>query len=420
MADSIVRTILEAAEPGAAVERAWSDDLLPDGPVTLIAYGKASVAMANVAVARLGDRVRDGVVVAVPSHVEAFDPRGRPVRAFAADHPLPTERNLRAADEVERVAQSVGEGASVLVLISGGASAQLTAPAAGLTLDDVRAATDAMLRAGATIGELNAVRKHCDRIKGGRLAAMLAPARVVGLVVSDVMGDRLDVVSSGPTAPDPSTFRDALDAIERRGARVPAAVVGHLRAGARGERPETPKPHDPVFVNVAHRVIANNAIAVAALVEKLERDGYRVEARSGVEGEAAEVGRALGRAVRGGSPGSAIVWGGETTVTVGSATGVGGRNQELALAATRPIVGEHDACVLSFGTDGVDGPTDAAGGFVTNRTANELAEAGIDFDGALARHDSNRALDAVDGLIRTGPTGTNVNDVMVGWRPDRG
>ncbi len=417
MTDRIVRAVLEAADPAAAVTRSWRADLLPGGPVVLIAYGKASVAMASAAMALLGDRIVEGVVIGVPSHVDAFDAGGLPVRAIAADHPLPTERNVLAAAEVEGVANSLPAGASVLALISGGASAQLTAPAPGLTLRDMRDTTDAMLRAGATIGELNAVRKHCDRLKGGGLAAMLAPAPVVGLVVSDVMGDRLDLVSSGPTAPDTSTFADALDAIAGRGAPVPASVLEHLGAGARGDRPETPKPRDPAFDHVTHRVIANNAISVGSLAAMLERDGYHVESKTGVEGEAAEVGGALGRAVRDARPGSALVWGGETTVRVGAASGMGGRNQELALAAARTIEGDRDAFVCSIGTDGVDGPTDAAGGAVTNRTASELLVAGVDLDDALERHDSHRALDAVGRLIRTGPTGTNVNDVMVGLRP---
>lgn len=411
LADLVVRAVLDAADPARAVDRAWPGDLEP--PVVLIAFGKASVAMGEAAARRLGPGLARGVVVGVPERIAAYAPPPG-VEVLPADHPLPTERNARAGEAIERVARSVGPGETALVLVSGGGSAQLTLPPAGVPLGDVRALTDALLRAGATIGELNAVRKHLDRLKGGRLAVLLAGAgRAEALVLSDVLGDRLDVISSGPTAPDPTTYAEALAVLAGRGVPAPDSVRAHLEAGARGEHAETPKPGDPAVERVRHRVIANNAVAVGAARAAIEGLGVPVRVRTGVVGAAADRGRELAAELAG--PPGAVVWGGETTVTVGEATGVGGRNQELALAAAIELDG-RPGVVLAFGTDGVDGPTDAAGAVVDGRTCGRIRAAGLDPGAALRAHDSHRALDAAGALVRTGPTGTNVNDIAVGVR----
>ena len=413
---AILRAVLEAADPARAVDRSLQATPIPAGPVALLALGKAATGMAAAAIERLGPRIVGGVVVGVPEHIARFDPAGLPIRALPADHPLPTARNVTAAEVLLAEAGAVGPDTTALVLISGGGSAQLTLPAGDLTLEDIRAVTNALLRAGASIDELNAVRKHLDRLKGGQLARALSGAgRVEALVLSDVLGDRLDVISSGPTAPDPTTYAQAIEVLTRRGVTPPDRVLTHLQAGAHGRVPETPKPGDPACERVRHRVIANNAAAVAAAADALRGQGWSVQTRTGVTGEAAEAGRALARDLAQGPPRS-IVWGGETTVRVGDAPGVGGRNQELALAAAVALEGQDGVLVMSLGTDGVDGPTDAAGAVVTGQTAGAMRRAGVDPARALARHDAHPALDAAGALLRTGPTGTNVNDITVGLR----
>jgi hydroxypyruvate reductase len=448
LAGEVRRAVLAACDPAEAVDRAWPRDLR--GPVRVLAVGKAAVPMARRAMARLqsedlpNDATAPGacLVVTTPQAQTAVD--GADV--VVADHPLPTARNLAAAARVLAFVRAAPVDQPLLVLLSGGGSALLTAPAGGLTLDDVRAATGALLRSGATIREMNAVRKHCERLKGGKLARAIgadagrapgARPRVLVLVLSDVLGDPLDVISSGPLAPDPTTYADALDVLRRRGvAEDPALarVVEHLERGAGGGIVETPKAGDAAFDGVEHRVIAGNQHAGVAAREALLHAGIgRVKLVCGVQGEAARVGEDLvrdtiryaseGSTSRGAShPVSAVVYAGETTVSVGAAGGRGGRNQELALAAAiemgRSLPGADPRglrlAVMTLATDGVDGPTDAAGGLVSSQTADDARGRGIDLEAALAAHDSYHALDALSCLVRTGPTGTNVNDIAIG------
>lgn len=413
----VVPAVLDAAEPGAALARAWG--VLPGEPrrVVLAGFGKGSAAMARVAVELLGERLDRGLVVCRAEHLGMVPTAGGRVRAVAADHPMPTERNVEAALELSGLVGGVRADELLLVLVSGGGSAQLSSPREGLTLEDVAGLTDGLLRSGATIDEINCVRKHCEGVKGGQLARLPGGAEVCVFVLSDVLGDPLDVISSGPFAADPTTFADAAGVMERRGLAVRhGAVMALLRRGMGGEIEETPKPGDGVFARVRHHVIANNGGALEAAAVSLRGLGYEVvEVRTGLVGEAAEVGRALAERVRGLGCGEAAVWGGETTVTVGDAAGKGGRNQELALAAAVALDGAGGAA-MSLATDGVDGPTDAAGGVVDGASAGLMRAAGVDAAAALAGHDSWRALAACGGLIEIGATGTNVNDVMVGVR----
>ncbi len=319
---------------------------------------------------------------------------------------------------------------TLLVLLSGGASAMLCLPREGVGLADIAAVTDALLRAGAPIEELNAVRKHCEVLKGGGLAAASGAGRVLTLVLSDVLGDRLDVIGSGPTAPDPTTFAEALAVLERRDLLdISSAVTGMLQKGCAGEQPETVKPGDELWERVESRVVGNNRLAVDAAVRACRRAGYRVvDRQDSVEREAAEIGkklaaRALECAAEGARTNAAIVWGGETTVTVGDSAGTGGRNQELALAAAIELAASGlphaetahapGITIMSLATDGRDGPTDAAGAVVDEQTCARIRAAGMDPIDAMHRHDSHSALDAAGALIRTGPTGTNINDVML-------
>lgn len=396
----------------------------------LLAAGKAAPAMAAAASGILGERVRGGLVVTMEE-----DPRPRhmpersagPIRHLPADHPLPTARSVDAAREVVRLVEGLTRTDTLVFLLSGGASAMLTLPAAGLELGDLRAVSDALMKAGATIGELNCVRKHCETLKGGGLARLAAArgAPVVSLILSDVVGDEVGVIGSGPTAPDATTYADALRVLESRGVvHASSRVTDHLRRGAAGEIDETVKAGDACLSRVRNVIVANNQIAVDAAAAELSRQGFEVvERRTRVEGEAADVGRSLAArlrelAARASARPRAVVWGGETTVTVRGEHGIGGRNQELALAAAVALEGSPRSGVLALATDGVDGPTDAAGAAVGGETVPAARRAGMDPAVFLARHDSHvffAHLDGGSGLIRTGPTGTNVNDVMVGW-----
>jgi hydroxypyruvate reductase len=341
-----------------------------------------------------------------------------------AGHPVPDERGEEAARAVEALAQGLGESDLLLLLLSGGASALLPAPCPGISLADKARTTSLLLRAGASIHELNAVRKHLSRLKGGGLARAAAPARVVALVLSDVVGDDLSTIGSGPVAPDPTTYADALAVLSERGllAEVPPPVRARLEAGQRGEAPETPKPGDPLLRRVATRIVGSNRLTVEAAAREARRQGLRsLVLTTRLEGEAREAARILvailrecveaGRPAR---PPVCLLAGGETTVTV-RGNGQGGRNQELAVAAVEPLGGFPVPAVLaSLATDGIDGASDAAGGVVDGETQKKAREMGLAPPAHfLAENDSRNFLGPLGGLIRTGPTGTNVVDLTV-------
>lgn len=415
LADQLLAAAQRAADPRRAV-RAHLPGSLDGPPVHLLAIGKASLTMAAAATERI--EIARALATAVPEQAQKAD-LPQSIEVLVADHPIPSERNVEAAGAVERFCARLTPDDTLLVLTSGGGSAHLALPDADLTLDDLQQATKLIQKAGAHIRELNAVRKHCERLKGGRLAAIAAPARVRCLVLSDVIGDRLDTISSGPFAPDETTFAEAMSVLERHrlADRLPR-IREHLRRGARGELTETPKPGDPLFERVHHEIISSNAQVVEAVAARARETGVEhVEQRTQVTGEAMQVGRELVRRARSlrrdGKVPAAVILGGETTVTVGDQPGLGGRAQEVALSAALSIEGLDGFCIAAYGTDGIDGPTDAAGAIVTGETAGAIRAAGIDPAAALARHDSHRALAAAGALIRTGPTGTNVNDVML-------
>jgi glycerate 2-kinase len=415
---------LAAADPAAAVRRHLGrrgQGLLlgqrrvspPRGRVIVLSVGKAAVAMADAAWKALGGLEVTGMVVA-PA---AARPVG-PLEVVAGGHPLPDAGSLQAGRRLLMLAGQAGSDDLVLVLVSGGGSALAEVPAPGLTLEDLAAANRALLSSGAPITEINTVRRHLSALKGGRLAQAAAPARLATLLVSDVVGSAPETIAGGPTVPDRTTFADALAVVEGRGLTVPAPVANFLREGAAGRRPETPKGGaaftGPVLVVADGTAAAWGATAAAA--------SRGIEARvssTTVEGEARLVGARLGEIARGLAPGRMLVSAGETTVTL-AGPGRGGRNQEVALAAAVALAGDPGgALVTSFATDGVDGPTDAAGGIGDAGTVERGQARGLDAAAALAENDSLPYLSSTGDLLRCGPTGTNVGDVMIAYRPRR-
>ncbi len=387
--------------------------------IVVVGAGKASAEMATAVEDVLGERVTAGLVVVK----DARGARGSRVRVVEAGHPLPDERGRAAADEILGLVTAAGPDDLVLCLISGGGSALLPLPVPGVSLAEKQAVTRLLLEAGATINELNAVRKHLSALKGGQLARAAAPAPVVALLLSDVIGDPLDVIASGPTAADPTTFADALAVLDRFGlrARLPAAARRQLEAGARGELPETPKPGDPLFARVTNMVVGNNGLVAAAAADEARRLGYTplLLTRS-LQGEAREAARVFAAILRDAAltgtpvprPGCLIA-AGETTVTV-RGPGKGGRCQEFCLALAPLLAGLGGVLVLAAGTDGSDGPTDAAGAVADGTTAGRARRSRLDPRAALGANDAYSFFGALGDLVVTGPTGTNLMDLYLG------
>jgi len=418
-ARAVFDAALRAGDVGPLVHRALEGlDQSPRGRVLVVGAGKASGAMAAAAEEALGDRVADGVVAVKDGHLAPT----RRVRLLEAGHPVPDRRGAEAARAIRDLASTASADDLVLVLVSGGGSALTPAPAPPITLEEKQSLTRLLLRAGANIKQLNAVRKHCSTLKGGQLARAAAPARVQALLLSDVVGDALDVIASGPTAPDASTFAEAMGILARFDIRdqVAPSIVARLQQGMQGEIPETPKPADPLFERVGNLVIGNNALVVDAAAAAARELGLvpHVLTRS-LEGEAREVGRrfaAMARDIREGrGPVAApccVIAGGETTVTV-RGQGSGGRCQELALAAAIELEGVPGVVVLAAGTDGSDGPTTAAGGVADGGSVRRARTAGVDLSAHLADNSSHAALEALGDLLVTGPTNTNLLDLYL-------
>ncbi|MFP4612562.1 MAG: glycerate kinase [Spirochaetaceae bacterium] len=396
--------------------------------VVVVSIGKAAARMARALETVLDERLTGGVVVTKYGHGEAL----ARLEAFEAGHPVPDEAGVRAARQVEEVVTEAREGTLLISLISGGGSALLVDPyhdgTHELTLSDLQEVTRLLLGCGATIQEMNCLRKHLSAVKGGRLAALAAPATTLSLILSDVVGDDTASIASGITAPDPSTFAEAVEIARRHDifSSFPPRVRQLLEEGVAGTVPETPGPEDPLFDRVRNLIVGSNAQALRAAAEAARAAGYRtIILTSGLVGEARETAKlfpaiardVLREALLTQAP-ACILAGGETTVTLGPRPGRGGRNQELALAALRELlVGptEHRLGITfaSVATDGNDGPTDAAGGYFD---AAVVARAREDVSGlhrALAENDSYGYLERIGGLLRTGPTNTNVCDIQV-------
>jgi glycerate 2-kinase len=427
---AIFRAALRAADPAEAVRRHFRRDgetliagekkydLRAFQEIYVVGAGKASALMAAAVERLIGRRISGGLVNVKYGHGASL----RRVAIHECGHPTPDDAGVEGARRIAAIAQRAGADDLVVCVISGGGSALMPLPADPVTLGDKQATTKLLLDCGASIHEINAVRKHISAIKGGQLARLAAPATVLALLLSDVIGDSLDTIASGPVAPDESTFTDARAVLTRYGLldRVPASVRSRIEAGVAGAIADTPKPGDPAFRRVRNLVVGSNRLAVDAAAVRARELGYRTMVLSTfVEGETRDVARvhaAIAREIASSNrplrvP-ACVISGGETTVTV-RGDGLGGRNQEFALAAAIDLDGVEGALAMSGGTDGTDGPTDAAGAWATGATIAAARNLGLDPRAFLARNDSYRFFTEVGGLVKTGPTRTNVMDVRI-------
>ena len=422
--ESLFRASLAAVEPGAALggllERT-GECYRREGFERLVVagFGKSAIPMARAAGECLGDLISGGLVIA-PHGSQPAIPLKRIEVAFAG-HPHPDSAGEAAGRRIMELARSCDERTLLLLLVSGGGSALLSVPAEGITLEEKRITAQLLMEAGADIHELNTVRKHLSAVKGGQLASLAFPARVISLLISDVPGDRLDVIASGPAVADPTTFNDARAVLERHSLtlRVPQAVRLRLEQGRAGTVAETPKPGDPLFARTGSVIAARNGDALSAAAAAARLLGLAVSIREEVvAGEAREAGKQLAQeALRVRSnlhagQRACLLSGGETTVTV-LGSGRGGRNQELALSFALEIAGSPGISLLSAGTDGIDGPTDAAGAMVDGETVSLARRSGLDPLGNPAANNAYPLLDRCGALLRTGPSGTNVMDMQI-------
>ena len=375
--------------------------------------------MADAVCEVLGDQLNDGVIITKYGHIDRSLPDR--VRVREAGHPVPDQNSIDATRELAALLRSATPRDLIIAVISGGGSALMTLPADNVSLADMQATTQLLLRAGATIHQINSIRKHVDDVKGGGLARLANGATIITLILSDVIGDDLSVIASGPTVPDPSTFDDAWRVVEEFELRdqLPVPVRQRLLAGKQGHVADTPKPGDVLFEHVQTVIIGSNARAAQAAEAAAKHLEFNTLLLStSVQGEAREVAKVaaaiaqeIQRYNRPVVKPACVIWGGETTVTL-KGSGLGGRNQELALAAAIAIDGLPNTLIAALGTDGTDGPTDAAGAIATGETVGRGKSIGLAAAAYLAANDSYHFFEKLGDLIVTGPTGTNVNDLM--------
>jgi glycerate 2-kinase len=399
-----------------------SEDLSRYQQVIVLGIGKASARMAAAMESILEGELSAGFIITKYGHGLKL----RKIQVMEAGHPVPDEKSLEGARILTRMAGEADEHTLIINLISGGGSSLFCLPVDGISLEDKRQTTKTLLASGADIDEMNCIRKHLSKVKGGGLARIASPARLINLILSDVIGDRIDTIASGITAPDPTTFQDAL-AIVRKYAlddKLPQAVRNYLVLGGEGKIPETPKAGNPAFCNTVNIILGNNTLAVSAARATAQRLGYAARILSTtLAGEASEAGSyfaELGKVIDAGKSGiakpAAIIAGGETTVTI-RGKGKGGRNQEMALACAvelhRIIPGSSNIFFLSAGTDGSDGPTDAAGAFVTPALMEKMKAISAQAAACLAENDAYHFFQDTGCLFKTGPTYTNVCDIQI-------
>jgi len=400
----------------------WTEDLSLYRQVMVLGIGKASARMASAMENILGRELSSGFVITKYGHGLNL----QKVKVLEAGHPVPDENSLKGARILTDMAQAADEHTMIINLISGGGSSLLCLPADGISLDHKRKTTQALLASGAGIDEVNCVRKHLSKVKGGGLARIASPARLVNLILSDVIGDRIDTIASGITAPDPTTFQDALSIVQRYGmdGKLPEAVIDRLARGARGDVAETPKTGNPAFRNSIHLVLGNNTLACTAARASAQKLGYDAQIlTTALSGEAAEAGKCFAQLAKAINEGKSrtekpaiIIAGGETTVTL-RGKGKGGRNQEMALAFAlelhRILQDSANIFFMSAGTDGSDGPTDAAGALVTPALMEKMKTISAEAASHLQDNDSYSFFQTQGGLFITGPTYTNVCDIQV-------
>ncbi|MCI0520040.1 MAG: DUF4147 domain-containing protein [Chloroflexi bacterium] len=426
--ERILQAALSAVDPAQAVARHLSrqgDDLFVAGRrydlrrirrVYLLGAGKAGAPMALQAAALLGERLTAGLVVVKDGHLPAAGEAVPAALEFVeSGHPIPDERGVRAAGRMIALLRQAGEDDLFLCVISGGGSALLNFPAEGVSLADLQDLTARLLACGASVIEINTLRKRLDQLKGGQLARLAAPARLAALILSDVIGDPLEVIASGLTAPDPTTSADALRILQRYDlpGKIPASISVRLERMS-----DTPKPGDPLFESVQNVIVASNRQAALAALQQAQREGFHAMLlTTWLQGEARQAGRFLAAVARQlalcGEPlprPACLIAGGETTVTL-QGNGMGGRNQEVALGAVEEFAGLPDAALLTLATDGGDGPTVAAGAWVDGATLERARALGMHPAAYLARSDAYHFFAPLGGLLVTGPTRTNVNDL---------
>lgn len=388
------------------------------GHIYVIGGGKAGASMGSAVETILGERITKGIINVKYGHFSEL----KRIKLNEVGHPIPDEKGVSGAEEIIGLLEHLGEKDLVICLISGGGSALLPSPVEGITLQDKQEMTNLLLECGATINEINAIRKHISKLKGGGLARLAYPSTLIALMLSDVVGDPLDVIASGPTVPDMSTFGDCMAILKKYhlSERSPKSIHDRIQRGIRGEIEETPKPGNPIFEKTQNVIIGSNIIAVKAAGQEARQLGYTPLILSTfIEGETREVAKVhtaiakeIVRTNHPIDPPACIISGGETTVTI-RGKGLGGRNQEFVLASSIDIQGWRDVVILSGGTDGTDGPTDAAGAIADGETIRRGQELGLDAIACLDNNDSYHFFENLGDLIMTGPTNTNVMDLRL-------
>ncbi|MEZ0346572.1 MAG: glycerate kinase [Infirmifilum sp.] len=422
---------IKAAEPVKAVKNFVSvkdnSILLRDGTIIdvkgkiyVVGAGKASGGMAVALEEVLGDRITGGIVAVPEELVDKYSVSR--IKLIGASHPRASEKSVQAGRLLLENLSNLRENDLVIAVFSGGGSALVEYPVEGVSVDEIGELSMKLMKRGADIFELNTVRKHLSKIKGGWLARHVRPARLLSLMISDVVGDRMDTIASGPTVPDPTTFEDAYNILVKYQVwdEAPRSIKEYIRRGMEGLVPETPKPNDPVFDNVFNKIVASNILSLEAMARKAEQLGYKaIIITSMLEGEAREVGKVVASVIkevrRSGNPvqpPAVLLWGGETTVTV-KGKGLGGRNQETALSIAISIRGIKGVSVACIGSDGRDGPTDAAGAVVDGSTYEKALSYGLKPEDFLDDNNSYEFFAKAGGHVKTGYTGTNVNDFIV-------